>query len=68
LRKIRKDKGLSLHKLSEISGISKAYLIDMEKHPDKCNPSFNFIFRLEQSLNLEHGEIYSYFVYCRVQK
>ena len=68
LKEIRETKGLSLRRLAKISGISKAYLADMENNPNSCNPSFNFIFKLEQSLNLEHGEIYLYFVHCRINK
>jgi transcriptional regulator with XRE-family HTH domain len=68
LKKLRENKGLSLRKLAKISGVSKTYLADMENNPNICNPSFNFIFKLEKSLDLEPGEIYLYFVYCRKNK
>jgi transcriptional regulator with XRE-family HTH domain len=62
LRKIRNDAGISLRKLSKMSGISKTYLIDMEIHPNKCNPTFEMIFNLEQSLKVKPGTVYLYFV------
>ncbi|NMF04597.1 helix-turn-helix domain-containing protein [Clostridium beijerinckii] len=65
LRKRRNDIGLSLRKLSKISGISKTYLISMEKYPNRCNPTFEIIFKLEKSLLVEHGTVYLYFADLR---
>lgn len=65
LREIRINKGLSLRALSRISGISRTYLIDMEKHPGQVNPTVDMIIHLEKSLNVKPGTIYLYFVYCR---
>lgn len=65
LREIREGIGISIRKLAQISGISKTYLIDIEKHPGKCNPTFDMMFNLEESLNIEPGTVYLYFVHCR---
>lgn len=33
----------------------------MEKYPNKCNPTFEVMFKLEKSLLVEHGTVYLYF-------
>lgn len=68
LRVIRLNAGLSLRELSKRSGISKTYLIDMEKYPHKCNPTINKIFILEEALNVEYGTVYLYLIECRKNK
>lgn len=65
LREIRINKGLSLRELAKISGISRTYLLDIERNPGKVNPTIDMIIQLEKSLNVEPGTIYLYFVYCR---
>lgn len=65
LREKRNDMRLSLRKLAKKSGISKTYLIDMERYPSKCNPTFEIMFNLEQSLNIEPGTVYLYFLDSR---
>ena len=65
LRKIRKSKGLSIRKLSKISGISKTYLAKMENHPILSNPTVDKIFKLEESLRVEYGTVYLYLIESR---
>lgn len=57
LRKIRKEKGYTLVKLSELSGISVGYLCHLEKGSRK-NPSIEIMEKISKSLNKSITEIF----------
>ncbi|WP_078428928.1 helix-turn-helix domain-containing protein [Alkalihalobacterium alkalinitrilicum] len=52
IRELRKKKGMSLDRLSELSGISKSYLSYIERGL-QTNPSISVLEKLAQSLGVE---------------
>lgn len=52
LRKLRKDRGYSLERLSELTGISASYLNRLEKS-SRRSPTFIKIVKIAQALNVE---------------
>ncbi|WP_181884675.1 helix-turn-helix domain-containing protein [Neobacillus piezotolerans] len=52
IRKLRSSKGISLNKLSEITGISKSYLSLLERGIQK-NPSLEIMQKLALSLDVD---------------
>ncbi len=55
IRELRKAKRLSLEKFSEISGVSKTYIANVETNPDS-NPSIQKLFMIAKGLGvgIEH--------------
>ena len=49
IRQLREEKGLSLNKLAEIAGISKAYLSQLENNVSK-QPSAEILFKIATAL------------------
>ena len=56
LKNIRKEKGISLEKLSKITGISKSHLNYIEKNEKE--PSLSIAIRIAQALNIKVDELY----------
>ncbi|OCA87509.1 hypothetical protein A8F94_06475 [Bacillus sp. FJAT-27225] len=54
IRQLREEKGISLNKLSEITGISKSYLSFLERGIQK-NPSIYILEKLAEALQTEVG-------------
>ncbi len=57
IKKIREEKGMTLVKLAEISGISVGYLCHLERGSRK-NPSILVMERISKSLNKSIAEIF----------
>ncbi len=57
IRKIRKEKGMTLVKLSELSGVSVGYLCHLEKGSRK-NPSIEIMEKISIALNKSITEIF----------
>ena len=57
VRKVRKEKGITLVKLSEISGVSVGYLCHLEKGSRK-NPSIETMEKISKALNKSITEIF----------
>lgn len=57
VKKIRKEKGITLVKLSEISGVSVGYLCHLEKGSRK-NPSIETMEKISRALNKSITEIF----------
>ena len=53
--RIRKEKGLTQEKLSELSGLSQQYISDLER--GKRNPTIVTIYELAQALGVGHLEL-----------
>lgn len=53
--RIRKEKGLTQEKLSELSGLSQQYISDLER--GKRNPTIVTIYELAMALGIEHMEL-----------
>ena len=57
IRKIRQEKGITLLKLSELSGISVGYLCHLEKG-SRNNPSIEVMEKISGALNKTIAEIF----------
>ena len=53
--RIRKDKGLTQERLSELSGLSQQYISDLER--GKRNPTIVTIYELAMALGVGHVEL-----------
>ena len=49
IKQLRKDEGLSLNKLAETAGVSKAYLSQLENYPNK-QPSAEVLLKIASAL------------------
>jgi XRE family transcriptional regulator, master regulator for biofilm formation len=52
IREIREDKGISLNKLSKLSGVSKSYISFIERGK-QTNPSISVIERIAEALDID---------------
>jgi len=57
VKKIREEKGMTLVKLSELSGVSVGYLCHLEKGSRK-NPSIGIMEKISKALNKSITEIF----------
>ena len=57
IKKIREEKGLTLVKLSELSGISVGYLCHLEKG-SRNNPSIDVMEKISKALSKTIAEIF----------
>ena len=57
IKKIRDEKGLTLVKLSDLSGISVGYLCHLEKG-SRSNPSIDVMEKISKALNKSITEIF----------
>jgi len=57
IKKIRQEKGITLVKLSEMSGVSIGYLCHLEKGSRK-NPSIEIMEKISKALNKSITEIF----------
>ena len=57
VKKVRQEKGITLVKLSEISGVSVGYLCHLEKGSRK-NPSLETMGKISKALNKSIAEIF----------
>lgn len=57
IKKIREEKGLTLLKLSSLSGVSVGYLCHLEKG-SRNNPSIEVMGRISKALNKSIAEIF----------
>jgi len=57
VKKIREEKGITLVKLSQISGVSVGYLCHLEKGSRK-NPSIEIMEKISKALNKSITEIF----------
>lgn len=57
IKKIREEKGLTLLKLSNLSGVSVGYLCHLEKG-SRNNPSIEVMERVSKALNKSIAEIF----------
>lgn len=57
VKKVRKEKGMTLVKLSEMSGVSVGYLCHLEKGSRK-NPSIETMEKISKALNKSITEIF----------
>lgn len=55
--RIRKERGLTQERLSELSGLTQQYLSDLER--GKRNPTIVTIFELAQALEVSHIDLVS---------
>ena len=61
IRDMRMQKGLSQHKLAEISGVSRSYLIEIEEN--KYNLSAVVLCKLAKSLEVTPNDLIPSFMY-----
>lgn len=59
LRRLRKEKGLTLDQLSENSGVSKPYLWQLENEDDK-KPSADILFKIAGALETTIADLMNY--------
>ena len=57
LKRIRKEKGMTLEKLSKLAGVSTGYLCHLEKESRK-NPSIEVMNRIAEALDKTITEIF----------
>ena len=57
VKKVRKEKGITLAKLSEMSGVSVGYLCHLEKG-SRRNPSLETMEKISKALNKTITEIF----------
>jgi len=57
VKKVREEKGMTLVKLSELSGVSVGYLCHLEKGSRK-NPSIGIMEKISKALNKSITEIF----------
>ena len=57
VKKLREEKGMTLVKLSEISGVSVGYLCHLEKGSRK-NPSIGIMEKISKALNKSIADIF----------
>ena len=57
IRKVREEKGLTLLKLSDLSGVSVGYLCHLEKG-SRSNPSIEVMEKIAEALNKTITEVY----------
>lgn len=57
IKKVRKEKGLTLLKLSDLSGVSVGYLCHLEKG-SRNNPSIEVMEKISEALNKTITEIF----------
>lgn len=62
IKEERLKKGIKQNKLAERLLISSCYLCKLEKYPHLCNPPIKLILKLSNELEIEHTELYLYFV------
>ncbi|MBN1042187.1 helix-turn-helix transcriptional regulator [Clostridium botulinum] len=62
LKQKRKDKKITQEELALFLGVNKSTICRLEKHPEACNPNIKLILKLSQELEIEHLQIYLYFV------
>lgn len=57
IRKVREEKGLTLLKLSDLSGVSVGYLCHLEKG-SRSNPSIEVMEKIAEALNKTITEVF----------
>lgn len=57
IRKIREEKGMTLLKLSDLSGVSVGYLCHLEKG-SRNNPSIGVMEKISEALNKSITEVF----------
>lgn len=57
IRKIREEKGMTLLKLSDLSGVSVGYLCHLEKG-SRNNPSIEVMEKISEALNKSITEVF----------
>lgn len=57
IKKIRKEKNISLYKLEKMTHLSRAYLSRLEKNM-KINPSMNTLLRIANALNVNVKDLF----------
>ncbi|MBN1042345.1 UNVERIFIED_ORG: transcriptional regulator [Clostridium botulinum] len=62
LKQKRKDKKFTQEELALLLNVSKSTVCQLEKHPELCNPNVKLILKLSSCLDIEHLQIYLYFV------
>lgn len=51
LKRLRKQRGFSLRKLAELSGLSHSFISDIENY--RCNPSIESLQKIASALNVK---------------
>lgn len=57
IKEIRESKNISLYKLSQETGISRAYLRTLENNK-KCNPTLQILCKIADSLNVNVKDLF----------
>jgi len=57
IKKIRENKSISLYKLSQETGISRAYLRTLENNK-KCNPTVSVLCKIAKVLNVNVKDLF----------
>ena len=57
IKKVREEKGLTLLKLSDLSGVSVGYLCHLEKG-SRSNPSIEVMEKIAEALNKTIAEVF----------
>ena len=57
IKKVREEKGLTLLKLSDLSGVSVGYLCHLEKG-SRSNPSIEVMVNISEALNKRITEVF----------
>ena len=57
IKKVRKDKKISLRNLSKRTGISRPYLFDLE-NDRKINPSLDTMYKIANALNVKIDDLF----------
>lgn len=56
VKQIRQQEGMSIKKLSNVSGVSRTHIRDIEE--GKTNPTIDIMCKLAKSLNVELTELF----------
>ena len=59
LRELREKRGISQQKLSELAGLNRNYVSDVER--GRRNPCLNNIVKLAEALNVSPGDLFRNF-------
>lgn len=57
IKEIRKKKNITVYKLSKLTGISRTYLLELEKNK-KFNPSLSIMYKIANALEVKIDDLF----------
>lgn len=68
IKQRRKEKKITQIELASKLGVRDAYISQLEKHPEDCNPTLDIILGLSKHLKISPYKILTYFIKTRKGK